>query len=129
MLARDASANDAFKREVELMVREANRKQELQERAKPHGQTAAPSTGGVAESKDLSACTVPLGYFPSSSAMLRSVGMERYHKVFEEEAMEPDTLIEVLQQQGRSALEDALKELGVKSMGHRLKIINALIVQ
>ena len=43
--------------------------------------------------------------------------------------MDPDTLIEVLQQQGKASLEEALKELGIKSMGHRLKIINALIVQ
>ena len=42
---------------------------------------------------------------------------------------DPDTLIEVLEQQGKSALDEALKELGIKSMGHRLKIVNALIVQ
>ena len=42
--------------------------------------------------------------------------------------MEPDTLIEVLQQQGRSALEEALRDIGIKSMGHRMKIINALYV-
>ena len=43
--------------------------------------------------------------------------------------LDDTSLIEVLQQQGRSALEEALKELGIKSMGHRLKIINAMIVQ
>ena len=43
--------------------------------------------------------------------------------------MDPDTLIEVLQQQGKASLDDALKELGIKSMGHRMKIINAMIVQ
>ena len=84
---------------------------------------------GVAETRDLSGCTVPVGTFADAGAMLRSVGLERYETVFAEEAMDPDTLIEVLDQQGKGALEEALKELGIKSMGHRLKIINALIVQ
>jgi hypothetical protein len=131
LLVRDANANEAFKREVERMVREANRKQELDAHAKNSGaaQAQAPSASAVSEIKDLSGCTVPRGHFKDASAMLRSVGMEKYADVFEEEAMEPDTLIEVLQQQGRSALDEAIKELGIKSMGHRLKIINALIVQ
>ena len=30
---------------------------------------------------------------------------------------------------GKSSLDEALKELGIKSMGHRMKIINAMIVQ
>lgn len=67
---------------------------------------------------------------------------------FEEEAMDPATLIEVLEQQGKKALDQAphslslpplsslhisppsqaLKELGIKSMGHRLKIINAMLI-
>ena len=133
LLARDAAANDAFKREVERMVRDANREQELKAReasSAPTGGASKGGAGGVAESKDLSGCTVPMGTFPDASALLSSVSLtDKYLAMFEEEAMDPDTLIEVLQQQGRSALEDALKELGIKSMGHRLKIINALIIQ
>ena len=132
LLARDAAANDAFKREVERMVRDANRAQELDAKigsAPASGGGGATKAGGVAESKNLSGCTVPMGTFADAAALLDSVALDKYKPMFEEEAMDPDTLIEVLQQQGRSALEEALKELGIKSMGHRLKIINALIVQ
>jgi len=122
LLSRDASANEAFKREVERMVRDSNRKDIL---------PPAPNAGAraVADTKDLAGSAVSLGTFANAAALLRSVGMERYEAVFEEESMDPDTLIEVLQQQGKASLEEALKELGIKSMGHRLKIINALIVQ
>ena len=116
------------------MVREANNKQELDEHAAATASSsvgaAAPAAappGSVSESRDLSGCTVALGTFADAAALLRSVSMEKYLPVFEEEAMDPNTLIEVLQQQGRQALDDALKELGIKSMGHRLKIINAMV--
>ena len=132
LLARDAAANDPFKREVERMVREANRNQELDAHAAKQqkaGAGAAAPGGVVVDSKDLSGSTVAFGTYADASALLGSVSLEKYLPMFEEEAMDPDTLIEVLQQQGRSALEEALKELGIKSMGHRLKIINAMIVQ
>ena len=73
---------------------------------------------------------VPMGRYAGSAALLGCVGLEqRYLSLFEAEDMEPDTLIEVLQQQGKGSLDEALKELGIKSMGHRMKIINAMIVQ
>jgi len=135
LLSRDASANEAFKREVERMVREESRNEELAHHAKAAAKAGGP-TGGistsaplVAESKDLSGACVPTGTFADAAALLRSVGLTQYEAVFAEEEMDPDTLIEVLQQQGKASLEEALKELGIKSMGHRLKIINALIVQ
>ena len=89
----------------------------------------ARSRGKIAKSKDLSGATVAKGTFADAGALLKSVGLPQYEAVFTEEEMDPDTLIEVLQQQGKASLEEALKELGIKSMGHRLKIINALIVQ
>ena len=46
---------------------------------------------------------------------------------FDEEAVDPDTLIMLLQQQGRAALDEALQQLGVKPLGHRLKLANALL--
>ena len=105
-----------------------NRQQELNAYSAMAPATS-PAAPVIAESKDLSGCAVPLGTYASAGALLSSVGLDKYEKVFEEEAMEPDTLIEVLTQQGKQALEEALKELGIKSMGHRLKIVNALIVQ
>ena len=73
--------------------------------------------------------TVPKGKFADAAALPSSVNLSQYQAQFEEEAMDPDTLIEVLEQQGKASLDEALKELGIKSMGHRLKIINALIIQ
>ena len=132
LLSRDASANEAFKREVDRMVREASRKEEMDAHAAKGAAAAAPPPAAappvVAESKDLSGACVPMGTFADAAALLGSVGLERYAELFEEEEMDPDTLIEVLSQQGKASLEEALKELGIKSMGHRLKIINALIV-
>lgn len=127
LLSRDASANEAFKREVERMVREANRESELNARLGTGAPVAPPPV--VSEVRNLTGCAVPAGTYADARALLLSVGLERYESTFNEEAMEPDTLIEVLTQQGKGALEDALKELSIKSMGHRLKIINALIVQ
>ena len=129
LLQRDASSNDAFKREVERMIRDANRDTELQARLTSLSAPSSAVGGVVAEKKDLAGCAVSLGTFADAGALLKSVSLEKYESMFNEEAMDPDTLIEVLSQQGKAALEDALKELGIKSMGHRLKIINALIVQ
>ena len=111
------------------MVREANRQTELDTHGVVPAPAAAPVRSGVVDSRDLTGCTVPLGSFADAGSLLSAVSLPQYESVFREEAMEPDTLIEVLQQQGKAALEGALKELGIKSMGHRLKIINAMIVQ
>ena len=115
-------------------MREAARNDEIDARMKPAAAIAAPPSATapspvVAESKDLSGATVAKGTFADAGALLKSVGLPQYEAVFTEEEMDPDTLIEVLQQQGKASLEEALKELSIKSMGHRLKIINALIVQ
>ena len=115
--------------QVERMVREANRQTELDTHGVAPPPPAAPARSGVVESRDLTGCTVQLGTFADAGSLLNAVNLPQYESVFREEAMEPDTLIEVLQQQGKAALEGALKELGIKSMGHRLKIVNALIVQ
>ena len=60
------------------------------------------------------------------SDLLRSVGLPQYVTTFEEEDMELAVMRDALKRQGRAMTEDILKELGVTSMGHRTKIINAL---
>ena len=45
---------------------------------------------------------------------------------FEEEEMELSVMRDAMLRQGRQAVDDVLKELGVTSMGHRTKIANAL---
>jgi len=49
---------------------------------------------------------------------LRSLGMERYETVFAENAIDADVL--------RSLTADDLKDLGIASVGHRRKLLDAL---
>ena len=116
---RENDYNDAFKKEVERMVQERLITERIaaKEAAEAEAQ-AAPLQGGVAAQ-----CS-----FDDAAGLLHSLGLPQYTEGFEREAMDPPTLVEVLQQQGKPALDDALKELGVKSMGHRLKIINSMVV-
>jgi len=109
---RDAEYNEAFKREVERMVREK------------------PNLAASAQQPEVppALVTVPKDTFRDAAALLASVNLPQYTTQFEEEEMDPTTLIEVLDQQGKAALDEALKELGIKSMGHRLKIINSMLV-
>ena len=60
------------------------------------------------------------------SDLLRSVGLSQYCATFEEEEMELSVMRDALARQGRGAVDDVLKELGVTVMGHRTKITNAL---
>ena len=60
------------------------------------------------------------------SGLLRSIGLEQYVSTFEEEEMELEVMRDAMRRQGRAAVDDVLKELGVASMGHRTKIANAL---
>ncbi|MFP3566227.1 adenylate/guanylate cyclase domain-containing protein [Paraburkholderia sp. SIMBA_030] len=52
------------------------------------------------------------------AAWLRSLGMERYETVFRENAIDEDIL--------HSLTADDLKELGIASVGHRRKLLDAL---
>ena len=52
------------------------------------------------------------------AAWLHSLGMERYEPVFRENAIDPDVL--------RNLTADDLKELGIASVGHRRKLLDAL---
>ena len=59
--------------------------------------------------------------------MLTSISLERYLPAFEEEGMEMSVLMQLAQtEDGKAAVDEALKELGVKSVGHRLKIFATL---
>ena len=57
-----------------------------------------------------------------SSSLLSS----RYAPRFEAEALELPVLIQLARSDGKEALDEALKEMGVRSVGHRLKIFSAL---
>ena len=74
----------------------------------------------------------PKRRWATTASLLREVGLPaeasaQYAAALEREALEPQTLAEVLAQQGQPALEAALKEaLPGAPMGHRLRIISAL---
>ena len=68
-----------------------------------------------------------LSSFADVAALLEAAGLTRYLEAFEEEQVDPLTLKMVFEQQGKEALDEALKELGVKSLGHRLKLTATLL--
>ena len=60
--------------------------------------------------------------------MLKELQMEQYIPQFEEEEMTSMSLLEeiVTRAEGEKELSEALKEMGVKKMGHRQAIISAV---
>lgn len=118
LLAREKAYSDSFKDEVERMVREsiaAERRQELDREL----DARLPPGPGVASK--------PAGerdHYGNIKELLEAAGLPQYVEQFEQEAMDSETLYGVMESQGRSALEEVLKELGVNSKGHRMKIAN-----
>ena len=94
---------ERFKLEVERMVKEQLPKEKL-------SMLSAPVAGAPRSTKEL----------------LLSLGLEQYVRAFEQEAMEISVLVTLARSEGKEALDEALKEVGVKSVGHRLKIFAAL---
>jgi len=97
--------NARFKAEVEKAIKEQLAKERLEK-------LSAPVAGA-----------------PSSIAeMLGSLGLEKYQAAFDDEGMELPVLVQLARAEdgGKEALDEALKEIGVKSVGHRLKIFAAL---
>jgi len=105
---RAEAENAAFKAEVERMVKESAS-------APPHLETLAALTAPV-----------PAGVASTVSEMLRQINLPQYTQTFEDEGMEMSVLISLARGDGKAALDDALKEAGVTSVGHRLKIFAAL---
>ena len=61
------------------------------------------------------------------SELLLGLGLSHHVATFEEEEMDLDVVRDVMRRQGRRALDDVFKELGVHSMGERTRIANALL--
>jgi len=106
--ARLRAENERFKAEVEAMIKQSQ---------------AAPPT--VAKVEALNA-PPPEGAPADVAEMLTRLNLPQYVDKFEEEGMEMGVLIALARGDGKDALDDALKEAGVKSVGHRLKIFAAL---
>lgn len=72
------------------------------------------------------ALKTPPAAYSDAAAMLEALGLTQYVATFRRETVDPATLREVMAAQGRTALDEVLKELGIASMGHRIKITNAM---
>ena len=64
-----------------------------------------------------------------AQAMLRELGMEAYVPLFEEEEMTAMQLLRDIaaRADGDKELMEAFKEMGIKKMGHRQAIVNAVL--
>jgi len=118
LFAREKAYSEAFKDEVDRMVRESivqERRKELDAELDQRlgAQQAAPASQKAEQYAD-------------AASLLDAVGLPQYKDAFAREAMDPATLADVMQAQGRSALEEVLKEMGITSMGHRMRVVNAV---
>jgi len=113
--------NAAFKAEVERMVQNSL--------GSPADTASAPLAPAVAKGEaEAEAKPVVRTAYTDAWSLLEAAGLgSRYLEAFEEEQVDPPTLKLVVEQQGREALDDALKELGVRSLGHRLKLVATLL--
>ncbi len=94
LLAREKAYSEAFKDEVEQMVREsiaAERRKTLDAEIDRRMEGDKPSAR----------CR-----YGSAAELLDTVGLAQYKGAFEKEAMDPETLVEVMAAQGRHALEE-----------------------
>lgn len=81
-------------------------------------------TGGLAPSKPKASLR-----WKDTTEMLKELKLEQYTAQFEEEEMTSLELLEeiVSRGDGEKELMDALKEMGIKKMGHRQAIVGAVV--
>jgi trans-2-enoyl-CoA reductase len=81
---------------------------------------AAPAAGGLPRASQR---------WADAKAMLKDLKLERYASQFEEEEMTSMELLEEIvgRGDGEKELMDALKEMGIKKMGHRQTIVGAIV--
>ena len=60
------------------------------------------------------------------SDALRALGLPQHVANFASEEVELGVMQECMRRQGRAAVDDLLRELGVEAMGQRVAILNAL---
>ena len=107
---------------------------ELRDALKAEQQAEAPEVlaggGGTRPAPAAAAAARPLASerWADSSEMLKALKLEQYAEQFVEEEMTSLELLEeiVSRADGERELMDALKEMGVKKMGHRQAIISAV---
>jgi len=97
---------------------------------------APPATGaqpaianGSAAAKSSAAPMRATERWSDAAVMLKELGMEQYIPQFEEEEMTSMQLLEEIacRSDGEKELMEALKEMGIKKMGHRQTIVGAVV--
>ena len=93
-------------------------------RARPAAAAAAAPAAVAASPKRPS-----IGAVGDAAEMLRELKLEMYVRAFEEEEMTSIELLEEIVERadGERELVDALKEMGIKKMGHRQAIVGAVV--
>ena len=90
----------------------------------PSAPSAMRATGGLAATKPRAS-----ERWADTGEMLQELKLEQYASQFEEEEMTSLELLEeiVARGDGEKELMDALKEMGIKKMGHRQSIVGAVV--
>ena len=95
---------------------------------------ALPAAAALAASRPVAAAALPQRPRASerwgdAAAMLADLSLSQYAQAFEEEEMTSIELLEdiVSRADGEKELMDALKEMGIKKMGHRQSIVSAVV--
>ena len=120
---------DAFKAEVERMVRQSvaddRQRQQTNEGFKAEVDRMVQTSVAPDRLERLTA-PLPPGVPSTVGALLHELELSQYAKAFEAESLELPVLVSLARGGGKEALDDALREVGVTSVGHRLKIFSAL---
>jgi len=62
----------------------------------------------------------------SAAALLEELGIPQYIEGLEREAIDIELLTQLARHDGKEALDETLKEIGIMPVGHRLRIYKAL---
>ena len=88
-----------------------------------------PSAGAAAEAGAAAGGFRASERWADAMAMLKELSLEQYNEQFEEEEMTSMSLLEEIvgRADGEKELMEALKEMGIKKMGHRQSIVGAVV--
>ena len=120
---------EAFKAEVERMVQRSiaddARRQQTNEGFKAEVDRMVQTSVAPDRLERLTA-PLPPGVPDTTSDLLHALQLSQYTEAFDAESLELPVLVSLARSGGKEALDEALREVGVTSVGHRLKIFSAL---
>ena len=130
----EASANDMYF-ELAAQIRRIEDGDDFDFDMPPINVSGPTSGGGAGGAGDAGGGAGGGGGFSASARwkdaaeMLAELGLEQYNEQFEEEEMTSVALLEEIvgRNDGEKELMEALKEMGIKKMGHRQSIVGAVV--